>query len=57
MFSHKTNEGYISPLAGIRMKTLAHGEKTHMVEFRLEKGSVVPPHSHPHEQTGYLVSG
>ncbi len=28
-----------------------------MTEFRLEKGAVLPAHSHPHEQTGYLVSG
>lgn len=28
-----------------------------MVEFRLEKGSDLPRHTHPHEQTGYLVSG
>jgi len=28
-----------------------------MTEFRLRKGSELPLHSHPHEQTGYLVSG
>ena len=28
-----------------------------MAEFRLAKGSIVPRHSHPHEQAGYLVSG
>jgi len=28
-----------------------------MVEFRLDKDSVLPKHSHRHEQTGYLVSG
>jgi len=27
-----------------------------MAEFRLEKGRVLPCHSHPREQTGYLVS-
>ncbi len=27
-----------------------------MAEFRLQKGSIVPLHSHPHEQAGYLVS-
>jgi len=26
-------------------------------EFHLKKGGVIPRHSHPHEQTGYLVSG
>ncbi|CAN2039727.1 hypothetical protein GMMP15_1390001 [Candidatus Magnetomoraceae bacterium gMMP-15] len=28
-----------------------------MAEFLLKKGSNLPIHSHPHEQTGYLVSG
>lgn len=28
-----------------------------MTEFRLRKGSVLPRHAHPHEQTGYLVQG
>lgn len=39
------------------MKTLVHGEKTLMAEFRLDGGSLLPAHAHPHEQTGYLVSG
>jgi len=42
---------------GIRMKTLSYGDRTLMTEFRLAAGSVLPPHSHPHEQTGYLVEG
>jgi len=28
-----------------------------MTEFRLRKGAVLPRHSHPHEQTGYLIKG
>lgn len=28
-----------------------------MTEFRLQKGSVLPRHSHAHEQTGYLIQG
>ncbi len=28
-----------------------------MTAFRLEQGAVLPKHKHPHEQTGYLVSG
>jgi len=57
MFSKKTSEGYKNPVKGIEMKTLAHGEKTLMSEFRLAAGSILPTHSHPHEQTGYLVAG
>ena len=57
MFYKKNSEGYNTPAKGIRMKSLVHGEKTHLCEFRLDGGSVIPEHSHPHEQTGYLVSG
>ena len=57
MFQQKSEKGYASPIQGIKMKTLVHGEKTLMTEFLLEGGSVLPNHSHPHEQTGYLVSG
>jgi quercetin dioxygenase-like cupin family protein len=28
-----------------------------MTEFLLERGSALPMHSHPQEQTGYLVRG
>ena len=28
-----------------------------MTEFLLKKDSRLPKHSHPHEQTGYLVTG
>jgi quercetin dioxygenase-like cupin family protein len=36
---------------------LTHGERTSLSEFSLGKGSVIPKHSHPHEQTGYVISG
>ena len=42
---------------GIKYKTLTYGERTSLSEFSLEKGSVIPKHSHPHEQTGYVISG
>jgi quercetin dioxygenase-like cupin family protein len=57
MFIKKSIEGYKSPLEGIEQKTLVYGEKTLMTEFRLKKGTTLPRHHHPHEQTGYLVSG
>ncbi len=44
-------------LEGIKYKTLTFGERTCLSEFSLEKGSVIPPHKHPHEQTGYVISG
>ena len=42
---------------GIRLTTNAHGEKTLMGQFHLTKGAIIPPHSHPHEQTGIMISG
>ena len=57
MFYKSNDNNYRTPIDGVRMKTLVHGDKTHMVEFRLKPGAIVPEHSHPHEQTGYLVSG
>ena len=49
--------GYLEALAGIRRKTLVDGGRTQLVEFRLAQGAVIPPHRHPQEQTGYLVTG
>jgi quercetin dioxygenase-like cupin family protein len=57
MFEKRSDKGYRLVLDGIGQKTLVHGDRTLMVEFRLQKGSALPLHSHPHEQTGYLVKG
>ena len=50
-------EGYKKLLEGIHFKSLVHGDRTHLTEFRIDKGAVVPQHQHPQEQTGYLISG
>ena len=57
MFNQKSENGYKSNVKGIEQKTLVYGERTLMAEFLLKKGGILPRHSHPHEQTGYLVSG
>lgn len=57
MFEKCSKEGYKRALDGIEQKTLVHGDKTLMVEFLLQKDAVLPLHSHPHEQTGYLIKG
>jgi quercetin dioxygenase-like cupin family protein len=57
MFAKHTPSDYLKPLPGVEQKTLVWGKNTLMAEFRLACGSVLPRHSHPHEQTGYLVSG
>lgn len=57
MFQRGSHRGYVPALEGIALKTLVHGERTLMTEFLLEEGRTLPRHSHPHEQTGYLVRG
>lgn len=57
MFSHRSEEGFRTMLEGVELKALAWGDRTLLTEVRLAKGAVVPMHSHPHEQTGYLISG
>ena len=57
MFYKSDSSGYKEVLDGINLKTLVYGEKTLFTEFRLDKGSILPSHSHSYEQTGYLVSG
>ena len=57
MFYKRSSNGYKQVLEGIKLKTLVYGEKTLFAEFLLEKGSQLPRHAHPQEQTGYLISG
>jgi quercetin dioxygenase-like cupin family protein len=42
---------------GITMKTTVFGDTMLMTEFHLQKGVNLPPHRHPHEQAGYLITG
>jgi quercetin dioxygenase-like cupin family protein len=57
MFRQSGRGGYRGVLDKIRQKTLIHGDKTLMAEFSLAQGAFLHRHSHPHEQTGYLVAG
>jgi quercetin dioxygenase-like cupin family protein len=54
---HANPGGYVSAATGIHRKTLVDGGRTQLVEFKLATGALIPPHRHPQEQTGYLVSG
>jgi quercetin dioxygenase-like cupin family protein len=57
MFTKTSTEGFQPALPGIERKTLVYGQRTLATEFRMQKGSTLPLHQHPYEQTGYLVSG
>jgi quercetin dioxygenase-like cupin family protein len=57
LFYKTDNTLYKTLLQGVHYRTLVHGTSTSLHEFILDKGSKIPMHSHPNEQTGYLVSG
>ncbi len=57
MIVKTSSKGYKEVVDGVWLKTLVHGERTHLTEVKLRKGAIIPEHRHPHEQTGYLVSG
>lgn len=57
MFKRHGAEGYVHLKEGVKQKTLAYGKDTLLSEFRFKKGSIVPEHAHPQEQTGYLIRG
>lgn len=57
MFGKFEPTGYRVIFPGVELKTRVFGSKTLLAEFRLQKGNRIPSHQHPHEQTGYLVSG
>jgi quercetin dioxygenase-like cupin family protein len=47
----------VEMLPGVVRRTMSDGRRMMLIEVTLEQGAVVPMHTHPHEQTGYLVSG
>ncbi len=47
----------VNQMPGIKRRTLCSGDKTLIAEFELAAGSVIPEHSHPHEQCGYVAKG
>jgi quercetin dioxygenase-like cupin family protein len=57
MIATHDGQAWRTPIPGIRMRSLCHGDRTLMTEFRLTADAELPVHAHPHEQTGYLVSG
>ena len=45
------------PEPGLTRRILAYNDKLFVAEHRMEKGWKGVPHSHPHEQAAYVVSG
>jgi quercetin dioxygenase-like cupin family protein len=57
MYGKHSSNGYTEIIEGIRIKTLCFGESMLMTKFLLQKDAILPEHSHPNEQTGYLIEG
>jgi quercetin dioxygenase-like cupin family protein len=57
MVVKKKSDGWSKIFKGVDLQNLAYGERTHMAKFILHTGGSVPLHSHPQEQTGFLVQG
>jgi quercetin dioxygenase-like cupin family protein len=47
----------VEMLPGLIRRTLVSSDKLMICRFDLEKGVEIPGHSHPQDQTGYVVSG
>ncbi len=57
MFTKKSGQGFHEIMPGVELKVLCMDANTLMAEYRMKKGNNLPLHDHPHEQTGFLVSG
>lgn len=47
----------VNMMPGLLRRTLAVGESMMICQFDLDLGVVIPVHSHPHEQVGYVARG
>lgn len=57
MFYKANDNNFHTLLKGVSIKTVLVGEKTLFSEIRMMKGSQLPMHAHPQEQTGRLLHG
>ena len=42
---------------GVDFVLLAHGPKSMVTKMLFKETDIVPPHAHPNEQSGYVISG
>jgi quercetin dioxygenase-like cupin family protein len=57
MLTRRETVAPVPMFEGVSRRTLNSGERATLVEVSFERGAVVPEHTHPHEQIGYLASG
>jgi quercetin dioxygenase-like cupin family protein len=56
IFTNKEAQKVIM-LPGLTRKTLATGQSMMICEFTFDSDVIIPIHSHPNEQVGYIVKG
>lgn len=57
MLTHRSDATPVEMMPGVTRRTMSTSESLMLIDVVFEKGAVVPLHSHPHEQIGYLISG
>ncbi|MCH7719220.1 MAG: cupin domain-containing protein [Chloroflexi bacterium] len=57
MFRANDDAAAVEMFPGVVRRTLNSGDRTTLIEVTLAEGAVVPSHTHPHEQVGYVASG
>lgn len=57
MFSYHRDGKRVEMVPGVHRQLLASGDRVMVVQVTLAKDSVVPVHTHPHEQVGHVAAG
>ena len=57
MFRTNTEATAVEMFPGVVRRTLNSGDLATLTEVTLAEGAVVPGHTHPHEQVGYVAKG
>lgn len=57
MILESSDVAKVEMMPGFFRQTLLNGRVLQMILFTMKKDSVLPEHSHPHEQAGFVVSG
>jgi quercetin dioxygenase-like cupin family protein len=56
-FKERDDSRRVEMVPGVFRQVLACGERAMVVQISMNSGAVVPMHTHPHEQSGYIASG
>lgn len=51
----KKKNGQPRQFKGVAFDVLAVGQKSMVTKMNFKKGDIVPVHSHPNEQSGYVI--